>query len=86
MTKRKIDATQRYPMKYDVETLKEILDERDEMIRELIHKIMTYRTALLNVLFDDDTQISSNLEEAVVNDLRYGELVLKDWMIEKRNS
>lgn len=86
MTKRKIDATQRYPMKYDVETLKEILDERDEMIRELIHKIMAYRTALLNVLFDDDTQISPSLEEAVVNDLRYGELALKDWMIEKRNS
>lgn len=59
---------------------------RDEMIQELMHKVMAYRRVLLNVLFDDDTQISPSLEEAVVNDLRYGELVLKDWMIEKRDS
>lgn len=74
------------PVEYDVETLKEILDERDEMIQELVHKVMAYRTALLNVLFDDDTQISSSLEESVVNDLRYGELALEDWMIEKRDN
>lgn len=74
------------PVEYDVETLKEILDERDEMIQELVRKVMAYRTALLNVLFDDDTQISSSMEESVVNDLRYGELALKDWMIEKRDS
>lgn len=74
------------PVQYDVETLKEILDERDEMIQELIRKVMAYRTALLNVLFDDDTQISSSLEKSVVNDLRYGNLALKDWMIEKRDS
>lgn len=74
------------PVEYDVETLKEILDERDEMIQELVRKVMDYRTALLNVLFDDDTQISSSLEESVVNDLRYGNLALKDWMIAKRDS
>lgn len=74
------------PVEYDVETLKEILDERDEMIQELVRKVMNYRTALLNVLFDDDTQISSSLEKSVVNDLRYGNLALKDWMIEKRDS
>nr|DAI88731.1 MAG TPA: hypothetical protein [Caudoviricetes sp.] len=74
------------PAEYDVETLKEILDERDEMIQELVRKVMAYRTAFLNVLFDDDTQISSSLEESVVNDLRYGNLALKDWMIEKRDS
>ena len=73
------------PVKYDVETLKEILAERDEMIQELVRKVMAYRTVLLNVLFDDDTQISSNMEESVVNDLRYGNLALKDWMIAKRD-
>ena len=74
------------PVEYDVETLKEILDERDEMIQELVRKVMAYRTAILNVLFDDNTQISSSLEKSVVNDLRYGNLALKDWMIEKRDS
>lgn len=31
-------------VEYDVETLKEILDERDEMIQELVRKVIAYES------------------------------------------
>lgn len=65
------------PVEYDVETLKEILDERDEMIQELMCQIIGYRATLLRVLIDDNTTISSSLEKSIVNDLEHGILALK---------